>query len=216
MLILTSGRLDRRLAGSRTGMTLVELLTVIAVISILIGILIPTVSTVRTSARKAKAKILLNQWAAGIETFRQEYGFYPAFDFDTEGLIASTADTDEFVQTLSGRDTEGVLGSFAGNDKQISFYTFSEGEISEADILVDVFGGTPIAIVVDTNYDGIIKIATGVDDDYTAFPNIGFGTGTPHRWPIDPDTGVALGLRAGVAIYSPGPGGSAGNIITTW
>ena len=43
MLILISGRLHRRLAGPRTGLTLVELLTVIAVISILISILIPTV-----------------------------------------------------------------------------------------------------------------------------------------------------------------------------
>ena len=152
---------------------------------------------------------MVNQWAAAIETFRQEYGLYPAFDFDAEALIASTDDTDKFVQTLSSRDTEGNLGSFAGNEKRITFYTVSEGEISEAYLLVDNFGGTPIAVLVDSNYDGIIKVATGTDDDYASFPIVISGVTAPPGWPTD-------GLRAGVAIYSPGPGGSAGNITTTW
>jgi len=199
----TPGRLKSRLGGSRAGLTLIELLTVIAVISILISILIPTVSTVRTSARRAKAKIILIQWATAIETFRQEYGFYPAFSFETEGLIASTSDTDEFVQALSSRDTENLPGSAAGNEKQITFYTFSEGEISEGDLLVDPFGGTPIAVLVDRNYDGIIKVGSG--EDYETLPNIGSSTPS-SSWP-------ANGLRAGVAIYSPGAGGKA---ITTW
>jgi len=202
-------------------MTLVELLTVIAVISILIGILIPTVSTVRTSARKAKAKILLNQWAAGIETFRQEYGFYPAFDFNTtDQLINSTEDTAEFVKALAGRNVDGSKiedsnDLASGNRKRITFYTFSEGEISEAEELVDVFKKTPIAVLMDLNYDGIIRVETGTDDDYAAFPFIDRGTDPPLRWPTDPSTGKVTGLRAGVAIYSPGPGGPA-NIITTW
>ena len=213
MLIPTSGRLHRRLAGSRSGMTLVELLTVIAVISILIGILIPTVSTVRTSASKAKAKIILNQWAAAIETFRGEYGFYPAFGFNTtDQVIDSTEDTEEFVEVLSSRKPDGTQSDpppAAGNRKRISFYTFSEGEISDADLLVDVFGGTPIAVLMDLNYDGIIKVETGDgDDDYAAFPDIGFGATIPLDFP-------PAGLRAGVGVYSPGPGGE-GNIIATW
>ena len=197
---------------SRSGLTLVELLTVIAIISILISILIPTVSTVRTSARKAKAKILLTQWANALEMFRQEYGFYPAFSFNTtDQLVNSIEDTKEFVISLSGRNLDGTPlesgDETYGNKKRIRFYTFSEGEINASGQLVDGFDGDKIAILFDKNYDGIITIAeTGAD--YTAFPDIGFGAVAPPKWPT-------AGLRAGVAIYSPGPSGP-GNSITTW
>ena len=194
--------------STRAGLTLVELLTVVAVISILIGILIPTVSTVRTSARKAKAKIILNQWAAAIETFRQEYGFYPAFSFNGDGTIDTDEESDEFIETLSSRLPDGTQTdpAPAGNTKRISFYTFSEGELNEADHLVDPFGGTLVAVLMDLNYDGIIKVEAG--EDYDGWPDIGFGADIPLGFPTN-------GLRAGVAIYSPGPGGE-GNIITTW
>ncbi len=207
MLSLTPGRLKDRLGGSRAGLTLVELLTVIAVISILISILIPTVSTVRTSARRAKAKIILIQWATAIETFRQEYGFYPAFSFNTNGLIDADDKSDEFIETLSTRKPDGSRSDPppAGNDKQIAFYTFSESEINEDDRVTDGFGGILIAILIDKNYDGIITVAA-TDGDYTGFPDIGYGAVAPLGWP-------ANGLRAGVAIYSPGTGGKP---ITTW
>ena len=212
-------RPDTRVRNPRSGLTLVELLTVIAIISILISILIPTVSTVRTSARKAKARIILTQWATAMEMFRQEYGFYPAFDIsgDDDNLLATPADADEFVKALSGREVDGspigALDTASGNKKRIRFYTFSEGEISEDGKIVDDFGGNPIAILFDKDYDGIITVESGAD--YTAFPDIGHGATAPPNWPKDPDTGDPAGLRAGVAIYSPGPGG-AGNIITTW
>lgn len=208
----TPGRSTGRPGDSRAGLTLVELLTVIAVISILISILIPTVSTVRTSARRAKAKIILTQWATAIETFRQEYGFYPDFSFNTDGLIDSAAKSDEFFEALSSRKPDGTQSDPppAGNSKQIAFYTFSESEIDESDRIADEFDAIRFGVLIDKNYDGIIKVATGSGDDYSAFPNIGFGTSdAPPGWPAD-------GLRAGVAIYSPGPGGSLGKVITTW
>ena len=193
----------------RSGLTLVELLTVIAIISILISILIPTVSTVRTSARKAKAKIILTQWATAMEMFRQEYGFYPAFSFNSDGLLDTNAESDEFFETLSGRLPDGTTTdpAPAGNRKRISFYTFSEDDLNADDRVVDGFGSTQIAILFDKDYDGVISVAAS-DADYTDFPDIGFGVAPPLKWPAD-------GLRAGVAIYSPGPG-DEGNIITTW
>lgn len=199
--------------SSRAGLTLVELLTVIAIISILISILIPTVSTVRTGARRAKAKVHLTQWATSIEMFRQEYGFYPAFSFNTDGLIDTAAESDEFFETLSSSKPDGTQSATApaGNDKRIAFYTFSRSELDESDRVVDEFESDLIGMLVDKNYDGIIKVKTGTaDEDYALFPDIGFGTANaPPDWPTD-------GLRAGVAIYSPGPGGSLDKAITTW
>ena len=198
----------------RSGLTLVELLTVIAIISILISILIPTVSTVRTSARKAKARIILTQWVTAMEMFRQEYGFYPAFDFDSPNLIASTDDTAKFVRALSGREVDGApiaaSDTASGNKKRIRFYTFSEGEIGVSGQLVDSFDSDKIAILFDKNYDGIIRVkeSEGIND-YSIWPAIGI---EPDNKPPDWPDG---GLRAGVAIYSKRPDDQR-NIITTW
>jgi prepilin-type N-terminal cleavage/methylation domain-containing protein len=65
--------------NARRAFTLIELLTVMAIIGILAAIIIPTVSSVRVSANKAKTKVQFNQWASAIESFRSEYGYYPSF-----------------------------------------------------------------------------------------------------------------------------------------
>ena len=52
-----------------SGFTLIELLTVIAIIGILAAILVPTVSKVRATAKKAQCVAVLRQWGNAVSLF---------------------------------------------------------------------------------------------------------------------------------------------------
>ncbi len=59
------------------GFTIVELLTVMAVIAILIGLLIPALNLVRDNAKKIQQKAQFHSIDVGLELFKSEFGAYP-------------------------------------------------------------------------------------------------------------------------------------------
>ena len=69
--------------AQRRAFSMVELMTVLAIITILITILIPTVKKVRDSSRVAGAKNQIMQINAAVERFYQEQGRYPGPLADT-------------------------------------------------------------------------------------------------------------------------------------
>lgn len=58
--------------------TLIELLTVIAIIAVLMGLLFPALGAVKEQARKTQAKNDLTQIVTAVNAFYTEYGRYPA------------------------------------------------------------------------------------------------------------------------------------------
>jgi type II secretory pathway pseudopilin PulG len=59
------------------GFTIVELLTVMAVIAILIGLLIPALNLVRDNAKKLQQKAQFHSIDVGLELYKSEFGAYP-------------------------------------------------------------------------------------------------------------------------------------------
>ena len=76
----------RRIGKHASGFTLIELLIVIALITVLAGLLFPAFETVLNSAKKTQAKNDLTQVVTAVTAFYTEYGKYP-----TTGTTDATA-----------------------------------------------------------------------------------------------------------------------------
>lgn len=63
--------------STRTGFTLVELLTVIAILSVLIGLLLPAVQASRAAARRVQCQSNLHQIGVGVNHFVDVRGNFP-------------------------------------------------------------------------------------------------------------------------------------------
>jgi prepilin-type N-terminal cleavage/methylation domain-containing protein len=59
------------------GFTIIEILTVLAIMAILIGVLLPALEMARNAAKVAKQKVQLTSIEQGLFSFRSDYGDYP-------------------------------------------------------------------------------------------------------------------------------------------
>lgn len=199
---------------------MLELLSVIAVIGLLAAMIFPAVRSARVSANKARTKVQFSQWAAALEGFRSEYGYYPALDPTAlvNGGATTTITGDHlFHDILAGRKRDGTALLPTGpaatqNRKLMGLYSFSESDFTNAssptpNLLHDAFDNTEIAVLVDKNLDGVIKVGS----DYAVLPAVGGLTPGAVDFP-------AAGVRAGVIFYAPAPGADVANpeFILSW
>ncbi len=77
--------------ASSAGFTLVELLTVIAIIAILMGLLFPAIMIARQQARRTQAKLDVKSVCSSVQSYYSEYGKYPL------GANAVAAPTGDFL-----------------------------------------------------------------------------------------------------------------------
>jgi prepilin-type N-terminal cleavage/methylation domain-containing protein len=228
------------------GFTLVELLVVVAIIGILAAILVPTASSARNAAKRARTRAQFSQWGAAFEAFRQEYGTYPQLftpsgqKFVNQG--ASTTATAEhlFHDVLTGQRRDPSANNWQSNrpnrsppfpevqnPRRVRFVSFTDADfVTAADVTAgsntnaqlnfirDAFHNVSIAVVVDSNLDGVINGR----DSAGGFPavTVSGGTNTIRPTTVVP-TGNTGGLHAGVIFYSAPPGASTENdLIMSW
>lgn len=192
--------------------TLIELLTVIAIIAILMGLLFPAIAIVKEQARKAQAKADVTQIVSAVKAYYTEYGKYPPTSTtasNNEDIIlgesTGATDTNEKLFNTLRSINAAPNTDYALNPRRINF--FDGKSVSDNDHPKGGFadnGGTGVqgafydpwgrqyGVVIDSNYNEVVNVSKVYKD---------FTTGT------DGDKGA----RVGVAAFSTGKDNIAGD-----
>ena len=94
--------------GDKTsGFTIVELLTVMAVIAVLIGLLVPALNKVKDSAKEIKQLSQFRAIDVGLEIFKKDFGNYPE---SNDNSLAPVNPIDNTIYCGANKLAEAMVG----------------------------------------------------------------------------------------------------------
>jgi len=162
---------------TKRAFTLIELLTVIAIIAVLMGLLFPAVGAAQEAARKTQAKNDLVNMVNSIKAYYTEYGKYPMTTAVSSSGKYEEGNNDQLFNVLRGLST--LTGEqLALNPRKIVFIETptakgtgdkKKGGIGDTGSQLGKYldpWGNPYRIWIDFNYDN------EVENPYTS--NAGF------------------------------------------
>jgi len=146
-----------------SGFTVIELITVLAVLAILLAIILPALGGARGLFTKLETKARFGRWSLGLAAYRAEYGRYPQLGASP---VAINEVPGRFVELMTGRGLEGGVASepiaVAQNPKGLAFMEFAQGEVAPDGSLLDAAGGYEIEYLYDGDGDGFLDGVEGV------------------------------------------------------
>jgi prepilin-type N-terminal cleavage/methylation domain-containing protein len=214
------------------GYTLVELLTVIAIIAILAGILLPTIGVVLRKSRETRSRALLRHFSDAFESYKTEYGRYPIFTELGAQKITWKTNVNEVDYAFLLNDNENFLRKVLASDKAYQDSVSSPGAtnynpkkidflgLTDESLSSDPPGSTDNPVIVDAFGDSEIGVIIHVGNN-REIDKDSFVKGVKDRdgnGPITPK--VVRNIPASIALYSLEEDDNDDDInslwITTW
>ncbi|MDR2420322.1 MAG: type II secretion system GspH family protein, partial [Puniceicoccales bacterium] len=159
----------RKNSSLRSGMTLIELLTVVSIIAVLLSILVPAINTARISVLNKQGSMQFQRFIHALRDYYSEYQSYPPFIPLTENEaavfnLAAGDNGQNFIRALTGKEPGGAPLTdehLALNPKRVVFLEtsaedfFREENTGDRDEshLADIFNNKDIFILLENPTD---------------------------------------------------------------
>ena len=123
--------------NKKMGLTLIEMLIVLAIIALLVGVLLPAMTTVRNYAKEAKQKAQFGSINLALVTFKNDYGDYPPSNCPLTGAGSDYCGAQKLAEALLGWDLMGFHPKSAwradGLDASGGYSTYDPPKTRDAD-----------------------------------------------------------------------------------